>query len=161
MGLAARLPGRFVAADAGFPGMGYSDAAWGDYDGDGDLDLLVSGGVLDPGLLRGVTRVYRNTGGQFAPVELDVPGTLGTSAWGDYDADGDLDLLIAGPSDALAQPFVSVYTNQEGAFERLLIATGVGLGTTLWYDSNADGLLDILTMGQGGGTFLLNVTLLY
>lgn len=67
-------------------------AAWGDYDNDGDLDLTVAlrSGWSD--------RVYRNDGdGRFTRV-VEGPHVLdgsysSSTAWLDYDNDGDLDLF--------------------------------------------------------------------
>ena len=38
------------------PGMGYSSATWGDYDRDGDLDIILSGNTPDAG----VAKIFRN-----------------------------------------------------------------------------------------------------
>src|SRR5205809_3870165 len=67
---------------------------WGDYDGDGDLDVLVAGlGSHDIPF----TILYRNTGGTFADSGIVLPGlSRATAAWGDYDGDGDLDLAMTG-----------------------------------------------------------------
>ncbi|MBL9103519.1 MAG: CRTAC1 family protein [Myxococcales bacterium] len=76
-------------------------AAWGDYDGDGDLDLYVvnhalcfpvSGSVLAP-----EDRLYRNDGGVFVEVtQLLAPDpAIGFSAaWVDLELDGDVDLVV-------------------------------------------------------------------
>lgn len=82
-----------VTARAGLAGSDYSfGATAADYDGDGRVDLLVSG-------LHGVT-LYRNRGdGTFADVTAKA-GLVGDSrwavaaAWFDKDNDGDLDLLV-------------------------------------------------------------------
>ncbi len=84
--------GRFtdVAAAAGVLNHGYAKAAaWGDYDGDDDLDLYVSN-------LAGPNRLYRNDGGRFTDVaaQLGVTGPKDSfPAWfWDYDNDGHLDI---------------------------------------------------------------------
>ncbi len=92
-----------VSAQAGVDGRGWGmAAAWGDYDGDGWLDLYVSA--------YGQNTLYRNNGdpgsgpGQ-APTftdhteaaGLDAPAGFWTGAsWGDYNRDGRLDLYVTG-----------------------------------------------------------------
>ena len=65
--------------------------AWGDLDGDGDLDYI--GKQSGVGLI-----VQRNDGsGQFTPgwQMADAHTTIGSIALADFDADGDLDALVA------------------------------------------------------------------
>ena len=90
-----RADGRYedVSPAAGLtePGVGRG-AAYGDYDGDGDLDLFVTN--------YGANRLFANDGAcRFSEVSLTA-GVSGGDAfsagasWGDYDNDGDLDLYV-------------------------------------------------------------------
>ena len=81
-------------AGVSLPGVLYSSVAWGDYDNDGRLDLLVTG-YTDIGR---ISQVWRNTGSGFTNVPIaGLPGVGASSAaWGDYDNDGRLDFLLTG-----------------------------------------------------------------
>src|SRR5438876_6755554 len=78
--------------------------AWGDYDNDGFLDLLVTnfGGDGQKNFL------YHNTrNGTFARVAVGpIPNDIGNwrgFAWADFDNDGNLDLLVARVDENVAQ----------------------------------------------------------
>ncbi len=82
-----------------------SGLAWGDYDNDGDADLLLVnfyGSILEPipdNAVKGKHALYRNdSNGKFTEV-AEAAGLKQASfglaaAWGDYDNDSDLDLYI-------------------------------------------------------------------
>ncbi|MBK9304262.1 MAG: VCBS repeat-containing protein [bacterium] len=92
----------WLFADVSVPPMttpGYGQGvAWGDFDGDGDLDLYqtymqVSEGTPAP------NRLYRNDGaGVFTEIGVetgtDDGGSGRSCSWADYDQDGDLDLYL-------------------------------------------------------------------
>jgi hypothetical protein len=80
----------------------HSGPVFGDLDGDGDLDLFLGGLFGDP------ARVYKNNGETMGPRTFtDVSASAGfealpgiarhtmSAALGDYDLDGDLDLLLS------------------------------------------------------------------
>lgn len=128
---------------------------WVDYDDDGDMDLYVAKCGCDANDI-----LMRNDGnGQFS----SVPGPLGlgdfhqswSSAWGDFDNDGDMDVLVGG-SDS---PDHRLMRNDgDGVFTN--VTAGSGLDQLLtqsieWvtHDFNNDGRLDIL----GGGVIMVNL----
>jgi len=97
-------------------GVYYGRPTWGDYDSDGDWDLLISGlsSTADGGSIP-FTGLYAQEDGVFTidgTIDIDSVG-FSFSQFGDYDADGDLDLFMAGitsNSDVSAR----VYDNLEG-----------------------------------------------
>ncbi|MFL2989650.1 MAG: FG-GAP-like repeat-containing protein, partial [Candidatus Neomarinimicrobiota bacterium] len=105
-------------------GATYSSLDWGDYDNDGDLDLVSSGytGTLITDLeqteyINPITNIYQqNENGQFildsSLYMLDSVG-LSSTQWGDYDNDGDLDLLVTGETEE-KELITRVYENLEG-----------------------------------------------
>ncbi|MDY0150795.1 MAG: VCBS repeat-containing protein, partial [Candidatus Cloacimonas sp.] len=83
----------FTDINAGLQGVSSSSVAWGDYDNDGDLDILVIGYSGSDY----ISKVYCNNGNSsFTDINAGLMGTNGSASWGDFDNDGDLDILLAG-----------------------------------------------------------------
>jgi predicted nucleotidyltransferase len=143
--VAENVGGTFTPRELGLPSVQYSSVAWGDYDNDGDLDILLAGNT-GPDEFVQMSRVYRNDGGGiFTDIEAGLLGvTDATVAWGDYDNDGALDILLTGLNGQWNR-ISRVYRNNGGSFE----ITGAGLpgvsnGSSVWGDYDNDGDLDIL-----------------
>ena len=105
-------------------GTSYAGLDWGDYDNDGDLDLISSGftnSVINDfnvtEYLEPITTVYlQNSEGNFIiDTTLYMLDSVGHSStqWGDYDNDGDLDLLMTGETHT-GELISRVYENLEG-----------------------------------------------
>ena len=141
--------GTFSDINAGLQGVQDGSVAWGDYDNDGRLDILLTGftGYTGAG---DISRVYRNNGnGTFTDINAGVPGvSYGGVAWGDYDNDGWLDILISGTTDF--KRISRVYrNNKNGTFTDLNVGLpGVITSSVAWGDYNKDGRLDILLTGS-------------
>ncbi|CAG0935875.1 hypothetical protein TFLX_04726 [Thermoflexales bacterium] len=146
------IVGLFANADVGLTGVTASDSAWGDYDGDGDLDLAVIGQVGSTAS----TKIYRNDGKDVFTDILAAVANLysGSVDWGDYNNDGHLDLLLTGCADGSCSTRTTrIYRGLgNGSFSNV-VGPGlisVALGDVAWGDYDHDGDLDILLLGHTG-----------
>ena len=142
---------------------GYSaSVSWGDYDGDGCVDLFVANVNNQPNFL-----YHNNCDGSFSkitagPVATDV-GFSSTSNWVDYDNDGDLDLFVGNWH---VDNFL--YRNDGGGtFTKIttgVIVTDGNVQDSSWADYDNDGDMDLLVgppeiglqrlyQNNGDGTF--------
>ncbi len=99
LGARVLLAADFSDISAGIDDVQVGSVAWGDYDNDGDLDILLTGQDASSAL---ISRVYRQeSSGSFSDISAGLDGVWrGSVAWGDYDNDGDLDILLTGQSSA-------------------------------------------------------------
>lgn len=139
-------------------------ASWGDFDGDGWIDLYVANDVSD-------NAMYRNRGdGTFEDVShsayvADYRGAMGLAV-GDWDGDGDMDIFIThwiAQENALYSNLKAEYaqTGQTGKGMRFVdVADQVGLGQialdyvgwgTAFLDYDNDGRPDLFVVN--GSTF--------
>ena len=122
--------------------------SWIDYNGDGRLDLYVTGG--------GAHFLYRNDGNN---VFTNVAGPTGVAdphfrghgcKWADYDNDGYIDLYVVN----FDGPNCLFKNNGDGTFTNVAEAAGVAddqLGhDAAWVDYDRDGFVDLFTTNYQG-----------
>lgn len=127
--------------------------AWADYDGDGDVDLLMGGRST----LGSTIQLLRNDGATaFTSIPVPFHGwPFGAMAWGDMDGDGDPDLVETGRADDLSawqngRGAVAIWRNNgTSGFAAVPTALpGLEAGTVSWSDLDADGDMDVLLTGR-------------
>ena len=145
-------------------GPGALGTTWGDYDNDGRPDCFLSGGDSFPGAIGGSKLYHNDGGGLFSLVGsgpmADSLGNRGWgSAWGDYDNDGRLDLVVAAPVGfvGITNPTRLFHNQGAGTFARLdtsVVSAATGPYTVpSWCDVDRDGDLDLfIASGPVDGT---------
>jgi hypothetical protein len=140
--------GTFTPLNAGLTPVAYGSVAVGDFDNDGYLDILLTGYDQNYNLRN---EVWRNNGnGTFSNINAGLtPVFSGSVAWGDYDNDGYLDILLTG-YDSNSTPRSEVWLNmRNGTFSNLNLGLwGLAYGGAAWGDYNNAGRLDILVTGE-------------
>ena len=140
-------------------------SVWVDYDNDGDSDLFIAkcGGEEN----RRKNQLFRNNGNlSFTDVSVasNMDDALSTwsSAWGDYDSDGDMDCFVG--SSLSGEPH-KLMQNNNGVFADITASSGLDVFSDKGhenqpFDFNNDGYIDIFSNGNilindGDGTFTI------
>jgi len=140
------------------PSGGNYASLWTDYDNDGDIDLFISkcnGGGASASAR--YNELHQNDGfGNFTDVSvasgLYDPIQTWSSAWGDFDNDGWMDVFV-GASTFVDGAHKLMHNNQDGTFTDITSGSGIDTFTDtgiehITHDFNNDGYLDIFTAGN-------------
>jgi hypothetical protein len=134
-------------------------AAWGDYDGDGYIDLYVGTRFTESGTPPPLNRSYlfhNKQGKGFEEIAqklgVDFPGAdVRQASWIDYDNDGLSDLFVANRKGGNR-----LFRNTGTTFQDMTKETGLADGRktvgVCWFDANKTGHLDALVANQDGDT---------
>ncbi len=132
------------------PGISIDSLATEDYDGDGDLDLLLDGRDSSR---NSIAKLYDNdgSGGFTEDTSFNLTGiSIDSLATEDYDGDGDLDLLITGYDYGSGNDIVKIYDNDgSGGFteDTSFNPTDISIHSVVTEDYDGDGDLDLLITG--------------
>jgi len=131
-----------VSIQAGLSGVRGDNLAWGDYNNDGFLDLLVRGNVTQG------TMLFENQGPPHYHFE-EVTSVVGIdcrgySIWGDYDNDGNLDFFCAAKGDTIwHNEGAPNYNFINVTSEDMYFKDNCPSEAAAWVDYDNDGYLDI------------------
>ena len=138
----------FLPSPVSLTRLSHGSVAIGDYDGDRDNDILLTG--FDGSTPRSI--LYRNNGfPSFSQIQIGLTGVAdGEGSFGDYDGDGDLDILLSGRS--LDGPLTQLYENRgRDNFEPIETALpDLEYSSISWGDYDTNGKIDVLLSGSDG-----------
>lgn len=143
-----------------FPALVDGEAAFADFDNDGDLDLLLSGGgQMDMMTMMPTptTVLYKNDGiGNFSfSAGLAIDSLNSSSiAIGDIDMDGDMDVFICGRNSSMVYVSKIYVNNGSGSFTLSSNSiTGIIQGDAEFGDIDGDLDLDLIVSGYSGSGY--------
>ena len=149
------------------PDGGNYGSVWIDYDNDCDMDMFIAkcrGGLSEAN----INQMHRNNGdGTFTEVgeEIGLADNVQTwsSAWADFDNDGDMDVVVGASSSANGMHKVMM-NDGTGMFTDVTAGSGWDNNPNMsieWVpaDFNNDGLVDVL--GGSGGIMLNNGNMVF
>jgi len=133
-----------------------SDVAWGDLNGDGRIDLIISGSTTIDENPTAFTKIYFNTGGVDSKIVFSSSDQLtyfydSAVAVSDIDNDNDLDIMISGWTGS--ERLTELYTNNGSGIFSLVTSspfTALAAGTINFSDVDGDTDFDVLIAGDTG-----------
>jgi hypothetical protein len=146
--------GSFADINAGFAGLMSGAADWVDYNNDGLCDVAIAG-YNDA--LEAEFFLYKNLGfGQFTYAFTGIEGfATGDMDWGDYDNDGDADLVMSGKATGCGAVVAGIYRNDgSDLFYKMSYTILLAIRCSVqWADFENDGDLDFLLAGMDYGEY--------
>ncbi len=128
------------------PGYRFADVAWGDFNNNGRLDLIISGTSTDGPK----TEIYyQSVDGSFIAGDLGFMKITGSSiSVTDFNKNGYLDFAVSGNS--LSGSVTKIYRNNgDGTFTDIEVdMPGIALGAIKWGDLDFNGYPDLLLTGS-------------
>ena len=152
----------------GYPSGGNYGSVWIDFDNDGDIDMFMAKCGGNPA--RRTNELYRNNGdGTYTEIGVsaglnDVVQTW-SSAWGDFDNDGDMDVYVGSSDNDAQNPNKLMRNNGDSTFTEVTNGSGIMNAAkgheNIPGDFDNDGNLDIysngdILFGNGDLTFSVN-----
>ncbi len=155
----------FTELNISLPGMNFGRIKFADYDNDGFKDFALNGwGGVDDSFY---TKIFKNNGDEtFTESGIELTQVwIGDMAWGDYNADGNIDLVVSGTGGDGTERSTTIYKNNgDGTFSDINATTsitGVSHSSLEWADFDNDNDLDLLVIGAadfpGNGIYTYNI----
>ncbi len=138
--------GIFRDSGLNLEGFAMGSLCWADIDNDGDLDLIIVG--HRKAIPHKVIKIYKNDSNGNLSTGDEISATSEANfSLGDYDNDGDLDIVLCG-YDVSLNIITKLYENNKGFFsESSQSFTGVRRGAIAWADYDNDSDLDFAVVG--------------
>ena len=138
-----------------FTASGWPSLILGDFDNDGDLDLVEIGTRTGDH-----QKFYNNTGSNFSLIQTTGAYFDGSIGFGDFDNDGDLDLASMGKESGRNR----IRTNNNTVFghdifeQQDMHDDNMQQGSLAWIDVNNDTNIDLIINGKQGNSAVYNFT---
>lgn len=137
----------FVSKATALPDIALGGMDVGDINNDGREDVVITGASNGGKLQSGV--YFQQANGTFSRSQLVVPAlTDGSVQLGDYDKDGDLDVLITGLDCDNHLKTLVLRNDKDKLTDIQANLPGVRFGKAIWADFSNNGKLDIVITGK-------------
>ena len=147
--------GNFKQVESNFSDVIDGELAWGDYDNDGDYDLLVTG---ENSAKSATTILYEFRNSGFRKLPLNLPKRKkSAAAWGDFDNNEHLDLIITGENNQNQISALVLKNMGQGSFKHINTSIrGTRSGSVDWGDYDQDGDIDVLITGEASDNEIIS-----